>query len=76
LATERTWQHDNLLAKDAILGKEGGAGSEDQTQCAQHGLEDLDKHRREMPTARRSLGEIPGKNTTGSTWCRVFDGLA
>ena len=50
-----TTQDDDLLAKNNILREERGAGLEDRTQCAQHGLEDFDKHRREMPTTRRSL---------------------
>jgi hypothetical protein len=37
-------QDDDLLAKDDILREEGGAGLEDRTECAQHGLEDFDKH--------------------------------
>jgi len=60
----RTLQHDDLLAKNDIFREEHGAGSEDRTQCAQHGLEDFDKHHGEIPTTRRSLDE------SGQNWGR------
>jgi hypothetical protein len=46
-------QDDDLLAKDDILREEGGAGLENRTECAQHGLEDFDKHRGKLPTHGR-----------------------
>jgi hypothetical protein len=49
-----TTQDDDLLAKDCVFDKEGGAGSEGRTQCAHDGFEDFDEHRGEKPSTRRS----------------------
>ena len=45
-----TTQDDDLLTKDGVLDKEGGAGSEGRTQRAHDGFEDFDKHRGEKPS--------------------------
>jgi hypothetical protein len=50
----RTTQYDNLLAKDGVFDKEGGAGSEGGTQRAHDGFEDLDEYRGEIPSTGRS----------------------
>jgi hypothetical protein len=42
-----TTQDDDLLAKDCVFDKEGGAGSEGRTQRAHDGFEDFDEHRGE-----------------------------
>ena len=49
-----TTQDDDLLAKDGVFDKEGGAGSEGRTQRAHDGFEDFDEHRGERPSTGRS----------------------
>jgi hypothetical protein len=49
-----TTQDDDLLAKDGVFDKEGGAGSEGRTQRGQDGLEDFGKHRGTKPSTGRS----------------------
>jgi hypothetical protein len=44
-----TTQDDDLLAKDGVFDKEGGAGSEGRTQRAHDGFEDFDEHRGAQP---------------------------
>ena len=68
----RTLQYDDLLAENEVFGEEGGTGLDDRTQRAEHGLEDLNKHRGEMPTTRRSLDESWGNCGEFERSDRVF----
>jgi hypothetical protein len=67
-----TTQDDDLLAKDGLFDKEGGAGSEGRTQRAHDGFEDLDEHRGEKPSTGRSLDESWGNCGEFESSDRVF----
>jgi hypothetical protein len=63
----RTLQHDDLLGENDVFGDEGGTELDDLPQSG-----DLNKHRGEMPTTRRSLDEFRGNCGEFELSDRVF----